>query len=381
MAYIRYIPPSRAAGRLAHVYREVRAEVPRVPNLMQVFSLRPETMEAIYHSWLAIMWNGRVERQTKELVAVAVSRVARCEYCVDAHMVFLQAAGLDRNKAYEAEAKLHEAAWLDGRQRNAVQLATRLTGDPRSVGPAEIASFAEAWPKAEERSELVSVITAFNAITRIANALGIAPEIPAAVRRFETGRRGAISFLSRLAQMSIDLSEKPVRARLPEENHAAMVRLFGTQLGFEDVPPGMRLLESCPDMFDGQLRTIEKTVCVLPRDRWMRVGLVVGKLTGCAYFADNCAAWLARRGIDATSVIAASEGAGSMMPEVEDACLRFTRDLTLHSHTLGEDRILELRSLGLSDGAILDLAYAGGVFNGMVRLVRVLTPLEERAAA
>jgi len=70
-----------------------------------------------------------------------------------------------------------------------------------------------------------------------------------------------------------------------------------------------------------------------------------------------------------------------MLPEVEDACLRFTRDITLHSHAIGEDRIRELRRLGLSDGAILDLAYVGGVLNGVVQLVRVLTPLEERVAA
>jgi len=96
---------------------------------------------------------------------------------------------------------------------------------------------------------------------------------------------------------------------------------------------------------------------------------------------ENCGRWLSQRGIDATTVIAASEGVSSMLPEVEDACLRFTRDITLHSHTIGEDRIRELRRLGLSDGAILDLAYVGGVLNGVVQLVRVLTPLEERVAA
>jgi alkylhydroperoxidase family enzyme len=262
-----------------------------------------------------------------------------------------------------------------------MRLASRIASDPRSVNSADIAAFAADWPQAEERTEIISVIAAFSAITRIANALGVSPEIPAPVRRFEAGRRGAIGLLSRLTAISIDLAEKPIRARTPDENHAAVVRLFNTQLGFSSVPPGFHLLEACPEIFDGQLRSIEKTVCVMPRDRWMRVGLVVSKLTGCAYFADSCGRWLGQRGVDLTGIIAASEGAGSMLPEVEEACLRFTRDLTLHSHTIGEDRIRELRKLGLSDGAILDLAYVGGVFNGMVQLMRVLTPLEERVAA
>ena len=77
MAYIRHIPPSRAAGRLAHVYKEIRAEVPRVPNLIQVFSLRPETMVCMYRGWMATMCGGTLPRQTKELIALATARAGK----------------------------------------------------------------------------------------------------------------------------------------------------------------------------------------------------------------------------------------------------------------------------------------------------------------
>lgn len=363
------------------MYREVRAEVPRVPNLIQLFSLRPETMQCVYRSWLAIMWNGRLPRQLKELVAVVVAKTTKCDYCLDAHMVFLLAAGFDRMRAYEVESRLHEVEWLDERTRTALKLTGRLAADASSLTPEEIAAFAAMWPEAEERAELLSVVAAFSAITRIANALGVAFEIPAPLRRFEAGRRGAIGLLARLTAISLDLSERPIRARTPEDNRRALVRLFATQIGFPSCPPGFQLLEACPEIFDGQLRSIEKTVCVMPRDRWMRIGAVIGKVTGCGYLSENCGRWLSQRGIDVATVVAASEGAGSMLPEVEDACLRFARDITLQSHTIGEDRIRELRRLGLSDGAILDLAYVGGVLNGVVQLVRVLTPLEERVAA
>ncbi len=381
MAYIRYIPPSRAAGRLAQVYREVREEVPRVPNFLQLLSLRPEILASIYHSWLAIMWNGRVPRTTKEAIAVAVARAARCEYCADAHLVYLMAAGVEATRAYELESELDAASWLTSAESVAVRLAVRATTEPRSVGAAEIAAFADAWPQPEERVEIISVIAAFNTVARLANALGVRLEIPAAVRRFETGRRGALALLARLTALSLDLGEKPVRARTPEENHAAMQKLFTSQLGFSEPPPGFAMLEACPEIFDGQLRTIEKSVCVVPRARWMRLGLIVGRLTGCVYLAENCAQWLERRGEEVSEIIAASEGAGSTLPEAEETCLRFARDLTLHAHTIGEDRVRELRQVGLSDGAILDLAYVASIFNGMVRIVRVLTPLEEREAA
>ncbi len=376
MAYIRHIPPSQAAGRLAHVYREIRTEVPRVPNLMQVFSLRPETMESIYRSWLVSMWNGHLDRRTKELLAVTVSKVAQCDYCSDSHMIFLQATGMDGPDAFEVERKLEEAGSLGPGERAAIEFARKLTADPRALAPTDVAAFGAAWPDYQAQAEIVSIIAAFNAITRMANALGIIPEIPAALRRFESSRRGAISLLSRLTSLSLDLTEKSVVGRMPEENRIALERLFKSDLGFDDIPPGFGLLESSPELFDGQIRSIEKAVAVLPRDRWMSIGLVVGRLTGCDYFAVNCAAWLGQRGIDADHVIAASEGATTPLSEAEERCLRFTRDLTLHSHTIREDRIHALRKVGFSDGGILDLAYAGGIFNGMARLTRALEPLE-----
>lgn len=287
VAFIRHIPPSEARGRLAHVYREIRAEVPRVPNLMQVFSLRPETMADIYRSWLSSMWNGRVPRRTKELLAVAVSKAAVCDYCVDAHLVYLQATGMDAAKAYEVEQRLAEASSLGPAERVAVAFATRLTSDPLSVAPDHIAALGEAWPEAEERAEILTVMAGFNTITRICNALGVTLEIPFAVRRFNAGRKGAIALMSRLTALGLDFSAKSVPVLAPEENRRAGEALYLGQLGFPTLPPGFDQMEASPELLDGQLRLMEKAVAVVPRDRWMRTGLVVSRLVGCGYFADN----------------------------------------------------------------------------------------------
>jgi uncharacterized peroxidase-related enzyme len=381
MAYIRHIPPSEACGRLAHVYREIRAEVPRVPQLIQVFSLRPETMESIHRHWLSAMWVGRVPRQTKELMAMVVSKAAKCLSCTDTHMVFLQAAGMDRAKAYEIETRLADAPSLSARERAAVAFAAKLTLEPRGLKRADRQRFEAAWTDRDERCELVSVICAFNAIARIANALGVQREIPGALTRFEASRRGAISLLARITTLSLDLSERPVRARTPEDNRAAMLDLFTRDLGFPGIPPGYDGLEHCPEMFDGQLATMQRAVAVVPRDRWIRIGLVVARLTGCKFFSTHCAAWLEHRGVAPAAVIASSEGVEDSPADTEEACLRFTRDLTLHSHKISAARVDELRNAGLSDGAILDIAYVAGVFNGMVRLVTALEPFEGAAPA
>jgi len=372
MAYIRSIPPSQAGGRLAHIYREIRSEVPRVPNLMQVFSLRPETMEWVYRSWLSSMWNGGLDRADKEVLAVAVSKAAQCDYCADAHMVFLQAAGMDRGAAFEIEQRLGDCETLRPAMRVAVRFATKVTSDPRRVTDADREEMACHWPEPRHLTEICSVIAAFNCITRVANALGVDAEIPRTLRCFDVGRRGAITLLSRLTALSVDLGEKSIPSETPEENQRALERLFVHQLGFPAAPPGFDLLHDFPDHFNGQLRLIEKAFVVIPRDRLMRIGLVVGRLTGCGYFATHCAAWLTRRAVDVGDVVSASEGGASSLVESEASCLHFARDLTLYSHNIGKKQIEVLRAAGLSDGAILDLAFVAGMFNGMARFALCL---------
>lgn len=374
MAFIRHIPPASADGRLAQVYREIRSEVPRVPNLMQVFSLRPATMEGIYSSWMATMWTGQVARRTKELAAVAVSKSASSAYCVDAHLVFLLASGLSADTGHSIVESLADADGLEDRERELLRFASKLTAEPRALTSADRVLFAKAWPDLEERVELLATIAALNSIARVANALGVRSEIPDLLRRFEPGRRGAISMLSRLTSFSIDLTQKSVRVRSPEENHAGLQNLFRDRLGFSNLPAGYELLELCPEIFDGQLQTMQSAAAVIPRDRWMRIGLIVGRLCGADYFATHCADWLAGRSESAAEIIAASEGAAVALPDVEIASLRFARDFTLHSHTISAERIQELRTHGLSDGAILDLAFVAGVLNGMARLVLGLAP-------
>ena len=382
IAYIRHISPSEAGGRLAHVYREIRHEVPRVPNMMQVFSLRPETMSCVYRSWLASMWTGNLSRQMKELLGVVVSTAARSAYGADTHMVFLRAAGMDSLKAFQVEELLDDAPLLNEAERAAVRYAYRATVDPRGVDGKLLAALMTEWPDDEQRYEIVALVAQFSALFRIANALGVSAEIPSRLRKYRASRRHTINVLSRFARLSVDFADKSFFANTPEENRQLALTLFCSALGFSEPPAGLEALEVCPEIFDAQTKSIEKSIAVLPRDRWMRMGLVVGRLNGCEYLANQCRSWLERAGWDPEDVISAGEGGEpTTLTEAEKACLRYVRDLTLHSHTINQRRIDSLRNVGLSDGAILDVAYVAGVQNGLVRLVLGYAPTEFGAAA
>ena len=82
MPYIRTVPPRRADGETAEVYRRME-EVggsAKIANIVQLFSLRPRSMQRMIRSWELAMWCGDEPRASRELVAAAVSRYADCHY-------------------------------------------------------------------------------------------------------------------------------------------------------------------------------------------------------------------------------------------------------------------------------------------------------------
>jgi hypothetical protein len=82
MAYIETIPPAKAMGETAEVYRFMEAVggSNRVANIVQLFSLRAASMRRMIRSWELGMWCGDEPRTNRELLAAAVSRYADCHY-------------------------------------------------------------------------------------------------------------------------------------------------------------------------------------------------------------------------------------------------------------------------------------------------------------
>jgi len=82
MAFIKTISPNKATGETKEVYNYM-AEVAghdRVAKIVQIFSLRPGSMKRMVRQWELAMWKGSVPRQSREVVAAALSRFNNCHY-------------------------------------------------------------------------------------------------------------------------------------------------------------------------------------------------------------------------------------------------------------------------------------------------------------
>lgn len=83
MSTIRMISEEEAVGRVEEIYDEIRARlgIDFVPNLYRVMAQKPEYLEANWNKVKAVMVaEGKLDRLTKEVIAVAVSAVNACDY-------------------------------------------------------------------------------------------------------------------------------------------------------------------------------------------------------------------------------------------------------------------------------------------------------------
>ena len=82
MPFIKIISPREAAEELYDVYKYASnvAGINMVAKIVQIFSLRPASMQRMVRMWELLMWMGTVPRQYRELTAAAVSRFNNCPY-------------------------------------------------------------------------------------------------------------------------------------------------------------------------------------------------------------------------------------------------------------------------------------------------------------
>lgn len=93
---IKYIHPVKtglAQGLVAEIYAQIKRDFGRVVEPFVLHSPLPELLAGAWMACRETELTGIVPRSTKEAVAAAVSTINRCQYCVDAHTIMLDAIG------------------------------------------------------------------------------------------------------------------------------------------------------------------------------------------------------------------------------------------------------------------------------------------------
>ena len=83
MASIKMVLEEKATGKVKDIYEEIKSKlgIDFVPNLYKVMASKPAYLEANWNIVKAVMIEpGKLDRLTKEIIAVAVSAALGCEY-------------------------------------------------------------------------------------------------------------------------------------------------------------------------------------------------------------------------------------------------------------------------------------------------------------
>lgn len=83
MASVRLTSEQEAEGRVKEIYDEIMSSlgIDFVPNMYKAMASKPGFLEANWNKVKAVMVDaGKLDRLTKEIIAVAVSAVMGCEY-------------------------------------------------------------------------------------------------------------------------------------------------------------------------------------------------------------------------------------------------------------------------------------------------------------
>ncbi len=83
MATVDLVSEADATGKVKEIYADITATlgIDFVPNMYKAMAARPDYLEASWNKIRAVMSApGKLEPLTKEIIAVAVSAVAGCEY-------------------------------------------------------------------------------------------------------------------------------------------------------------------------------------------------------------------------------------------------------------------------------------------------------------
>lgn len=173
MAWIKQIEEKEAEGKLQEVYKNILSKRGKLANIMKIHSLDPESMQHHLDLYTSIMFNkSGLNREEKELVAVVVSALNNCAYCINHHAEALNYYWKDDEKI---SALISDYKSLDFsiRIHAILNYAEKLTLTPSLINEYDIQNLRIHNLSDEDILNLNSVVSYFNFVNRIATGLGV----------------------------------------------------------------------------------------------------------------------------------------------------------------------------------------------------------------
>jgi uncharacterized peroxidase-related enzyme len=146
-----------------------------VPNVLKAYAFDMAKLEAFVVMYNDLMLGpSGLSKLEREMIAVAVSSVNRCYYCLVAHGAAVRALSADPPLG-ELMVMNYRAARLSARQRAMLDFAVKLTVEPWAVEEVDRAALRRAHFSDRDIWDIAAVAGFFNMSNRVASATDMRP--------------------------------------------------------------------------------------------------------------------------------------------------------------------------------------------------------------
>lgn len=174
-AWIQVIGEQEAEGDLKRIYDEVRDRRGSLSNVMKVHSLDPESIPLHLDLYLHLMFGkSTLTRQEREMIAVVVSHLNKCAYCVTHHGEALLAHAKERQLVEKLENM--DFASLSQKNRVMLEYASKLSKEPGKMRKQDVDKLRTVGFSDEEILRVNLIVSYFNFVNRIVSGLGVTIE-------------------------------------------------------------------------------------------------------------------------------------------------------------------------------------------------------------
>ncbi len=172
MPWIGIVDEDEARGDVKEVYDSVKEAFGRLSPAFTIMSLNPRYLRPMWELHSNIMAEGRLSRLEKEAIALTVSSINGCGYCVWAHSNRLRSLRMDR-AVVDQLVRDPSKAQLEGRLGAILRWAIKTTRDAAAMSVEDLEELRNEGMEDEAILEAAAVVGHFNHLNRVLDALGV----------------------------------------------------------------------------------------------------------------------------------------------------------------------------------------------------------------
>lgn len=170
-------PQDRLEPEIVEYFRKCEEKLGFVPNVFRAYAFDNAKLKAfMLMSDDLMLGESGLSKAEREMIAVAVSAINHCHYCLTSHGAALRQRAKDPEFG-EMIGQNYRAAGLDRRQKAMLDFATRLTEAPDKIEEADREALRKAGFSDRDIWDIAAVASFYNMSNRMAAAADMRPNL------------------------------------------------------------------------------------------------------------------------------------------------------------------------------------------------------------